>query len=159
MRYPSRCAPRQAVEKRDGSNEAPGSEHAGKDVASAIQSIRWALIAALLLIPVSAVAGLRAVDGDTLVETTTGERIRVMGVDTPELRARCAAEAELAQRAKAMTGWLLLQGAVVHRTGRLDKYGRTLAYVEIPGVGDLGTALIRAGVGRDYHGGHREGWC
>jgi micrococcal nuclease len=101
----------------------------------------------------------RAVDGDTIVNTITGERIRLENVDSAELHARCPAELELAQRAKAATADLLTRGVILHRIGRDDKYGRTLALVEIRGVGDLGQYLIAHGLGREYHGGHREGWC
>lgn len=100
-----------------------------------------------------------AVDGDSLLDTVTRERIRLENVDAPELHGQCPYEIALAYRAKAMTGWLLHQRVVIHRIGRLDRYGRTLALVEIVGVGDLGEILMRAGLAREYHGGRRSGWC
>lgn len=119
-----------------------------------------AIALALLVLWSEAHARLIAVDGDSLLETDTRERIRLENIDAPELHGRCAYETELAYRAKAMAVQLLQRGAIVHRIGRLDRYGRTLALVEIVGVGDLGEALMRAGLAREYHGRvPRQPWC
>lgn len=119
----------------------------------------FAIVSMLASWPAPAQARLVAVDGDSLLETTTGERIRLENIDAPELHGRCPAETELAYRAKAMTGWLIRQGATVKPVGRLDRYGRTLALVDIRGAGDLGEQLVRAGLARPYHGGRRLPWC
>jgi len=120
----------------------------------------FAIATALLLAAIApAQARWVAIDGDTIRETETGERVRLENVDSPEIHGRCPSEIEMALRAKAMTGWLLQQGIVIHRWARRDKYGRTIARVEIIGVGDLGEQLIAAGLGRPYHGGRRQGWC
>ncbi len=78
-------------------------------------------------------------DGDTLFITMPGlppelarMSVRVDGVDTPEIRGKCEAEKELAQRAKA----------------RVEFDGHDLAHL-----------LMAEGLGRAYHGGKREGWC
>ena len=100
------------------------------------------------------------VDGDTIKNTVTRERVRLENVDAPEMKARCSAELQLARRATAMTAALLANHEVaIHRIGRLDRYGRTLALVEIVDVGDLGRELMRLGLAREYHGGKRAGWC
>lgn len=109
----------------------------------------------------------RALDGDTLeviariwlgqaVET----RVRITGVDAPELRAACPEERMAARAARA---WL--ESRLAGRTVRLvdvrfDKYGgRVLARV-LDGEGlDVATALIAGGLARGYGGGRRTPWC
>lgn len=118
--------------------------------------IRLAL--ALLLLACPAEARWVAADGDTIIESATLEKVRVMGVDTAEMKARCQAELDLARAAKAFTAQALERGPVTLERGRLDKYGRTLALVRIDGR-DLAEMLIGAGLGRRYSGGKREGWC
>lgn len=119
-----------------------------------------AMLAVALLIAAPAHARMVAIDGDTLIETVTMERIRLENVDAPELRARCPEEAHLAQRAKEFVAFMLARhGGIVHPVGRVDRYGRTLALVEIRGHGDLGRMLIDAKLARAYHGGKRAGWC
>ena len=81
--------------------------------------IRSLLIALLLASPASAQT--RVIDGDTIHHE--GERIRIWGLDCPELRQPGGPEAK-----KALQN--LLRGATVQlkRRGR-DKYGRTVAIV------------------------------
>lgn len=132
------------------------------------------LAVALLLLALPAEAGLSqisasndaakwdkrivATDGDSLLIVETGERIRLLGVDTAELKARCQAELDLALAAKRFTAEQLARGPVTITRPRLDKYGRTLAVVRINGE-DLARLLIGAKLGRPYAGGRREGWC
>jgi endonuclease YncB( thermonuclease family) len=55
----------------------------------------------------------------------------------------------------------LVAGKVVTLTAiEPDKYDKRVdAYVQLPDGRDLGNALIAAGLGRPYSGGHRDGWC
>jgi endonuclease YncB( thermonuclease family) len=102
----------------------------------------------------------RAIDGDTIELTATGERIRLANIDTPETgeRARCAAESRAAEQAKREANALLRSGAIsVRRTRRTDAYGRTIAYVSIAGR-DLGHMMIERGLARPWRG-RREPWC
>jgi endonuclease YncB( thermonuclease family) len=67
------------------------------------------------------------IDGDTF---KLGRRkIRVIGIDAPEVKGACAAERELAEKATARLQSLLNQGPFV-MTGRIDdmqdRYGRDL---------------------------------
>jgi endonuclease YncB( thermonuclease family) len=99
----------------------------------------------------------RAIDGDTIAHGA--ERIRVMGVDSPEtVQAKCSAEHEAGMRAKAFTAHALRHGVVTIERHGVDKYRRTLAVVRIDGR-DLAVLLIEAGHGRAYHGGRRAPWC
>jgi micrococcal nuclease len=90
----------------------------------------------------------RVVDGDTLV-LTNDSRIRLIGVDTPELNSRSEATVRLARAATEYARQFVRGGEVrlEFDRERLDHYGRFLAYVY---VGDqmLNEELIRQGHGR-----------
>jgi micrococcal nuclease len=112
-------------------------------------------VLATLLISASAIAaerGFSNYDGDTFKAT-----FRIANIDTPEIRAKCDAERELALRAKAFTGGFLKQGNVMITQVGIGKYGRVLATVG-RGEEDLGEALIAAGLARRWKG-RRESWC
>lgn len=124
-------------------------------------SARLAVLFLLSLLAASPVAadGWLAIDGDTL--SRGGERVRIENVDTPELHpCRCARECELGQRAAMFTQDALADATAVRilRTGRKDRYGRTIARVYVDGR-DLGEMLIAAGLGRPYRGERRQSWC
>ncbi len=86
--------------------------------------------------------------------------MRVLGVDAPELRGRCARERQLAEAAHAFVRQRTRGGAVVLYDIRYGKYaGRVVARVGTPGGGDLATALVAEGLARAYDGGARPAWC
>ena len=103
------------------------------------------------------------VDGDTLNIGT--RHIRLVGLDAPEVRARCPAEAAGAERATAvLQRWV--NAAPFELVPRLDhptdKYGRDLMTARRMVRGQPETAaqvLIEAGVARAYLGEARKGWC
>ncbi len=102
----------------------------------------------------------RVIDGDT-VQMADGERVRLMGFDTPEKppRAECPAEANRAAQATARLQSLSRNGLVLARAGR-DRYGRTLAAASTPDGRDVAETMIAAGLAKPYHGrGPRGGWC
>lgn len=72
----------------------------------------------------------RVVDGDTIL-LTSGERVRLIGVDTPESVKPGTPVQCYARRASAFTHALLDGVAVrlVYGAERRDRYGRLLAYV------------------------------
>jgi len=93
----------------------------------------------------SAISQCTAVDGDTL--RCGGERIRLLGIDSPEMPGHCrpgrdcVAGDPFAARAslqRAMGGTLTIE-----RVGE-DHYGRTLALVSGPG-GDLSCHQLHSG--------------
>ncbi len=91
------------------------------------------------------------VDGDTLdVRLTSGktERIRLIGIDTPEQGVCYAATASAAARRLAMSKKVVLRGDRTQDTR--DRYGRLLAYVWLPGGKDLGYQLIAGGSAKVY---------
>ena len=104
-------------------------------------------------------AGLVVVDGDT-IKAPYGPTYRLLGYDSPETRfARCNAERELGFAAKERLEELLAHGEVkLLESGRIDKYGRSLATVTINGK-NLADLMIGEGLARPYHGERRSGWC
>lgn len=88
------------------------------------------------------------VDGDTVVGNTHG-RIRILGIDTPEL------EQPLHDEASAVLARLLARKRVelLFDRQRKDRYNRTLAHVLVP-AGDkkiiAGEELLRAGLASVY---------
>ena len=90
------------------------------------------------------------VDGDTLDVRLGGggsERVRVIGIDTPERGDCYFAQARSRARSLALGRRVVLRGDATQSTR--DRYGRLLAYVDLPG-GDLGLQLVRGGFGKVY---------
>ncbi len=86
----------------------------------------------------------RITDGDTLV-VTGGTRIRLIGIDTPEAASRDCYSSEATDRLRDLVG----PGTtvrLVYDVGRLDRFGRTLAYVyRVPDGLFVNLALARDG--------------
>ncbi|MFQ5818037.1 MAG: thermonuclease family protein [Terriglobia bacterium] len=96
------------------------------------------------------------VDGDTLV-LDGGERVRLIGVDTPELgsspRARLPGQPDpFAEEATAFVRTQVAGKRVRLAYGQdpTDDYGRTLAYVYLEDGTFLNAELIRQGYGRAF---------
>ncbi len=107
------------------------------------------------------------IDGDTIAVTAQAwpgieavANVRLIGIDTPELHGRCAAETHAAHAARDAALALTPPGATVVLTDlNTDKYGRILARVRLMDGRDLAEVLIAQGHGRPYVGGRRDGWC
>lgn len=110
---------------------------------------------------------LRVIDGDTFearvaiwpgMQVTT--RVRLRGVDAPEMRANCHGELTKAHAAREALTQLLSQGAVGIANVGQDKYGgRVDADVSTARTADVAAALLERGLVRRYARGRREGWC
>ena len=104
------------------------------------------------------------IDGDTI---KLGDRkIRIIGIDTPEVDAQCAQEAALAEAATVELQRLLNQGPfeMVGRIGnQQDRIGRDLRALRRTRpdglVQSIAEDMRRNGVARRYLGGFRSGWC
>ena len=102
------------------------------------------------------VAVIRAVDGDTIIATVdrTDERIRVLGINSPEsVNPNAPVECFGPQASRNAKSWVRLHPRVVLRTDRAapdrDRYGRLLRYVEPTGGGhDLSTVQLARGYAR-----------
>lgn len=107
------------------------------------------------------------IDGDTVVvwaDIWLGQkirtRVRIAGIDAPELRAKCAREQALAEAARDKLVALINDGPVTLSEVHYGKYaGRVVARVAAASGGDVAAALIVAGLARAYDGGGRRGWC
>ena len=109
-----------------------------------------------MILALAIFAHLTVTDGDTV--RLGDERIRLIGVDTPEtLRPKCLAEKMLGARATVFVKRRVAAAKRVRiKRDGTDRYGRTLAHVVLDGE-DLSAALIAAGLGMEYYGG-RRGW-
>ncbi|MDB5375633.1 MAG: hypothetical protein JWR00_79 [Rubritepida sp.] len=72
------------------------------------------------------------------------ERVRIMGLDTPELSARCPREERLARAATARMSDLIADGVTLQPHGR-DRYHRLLAVVRDRQGRDVAQVMIREG--------------
>ncbi len=110
---------------------------------------------------------LRVIDGDTFearVRVWPGldvdTKVRLRGVDAPELHARCADEYVKAQAAHAALETILAEGEVAISRVGIDKYGgRVDAAVATRSTADVSAALLNGGWARSYDGGRRKSWC
>lgn len=104
------------------------------------------------------------IDGDTF---KLGERkVRIIGIDTPEVEARCPAEAAQAEAATAKLQELLNQGAfemVAPLYRDTDRYGRDLRVIQRPrpdgSTQSIASEMRDSGLAQRYLGGFRAGWC
>ena len=99
------------------------------------------------------------IDGDTF---KLGDRkIRILGIDAPELATpQCAEEAALARKAANRLLLLLNQGEfemVAHRLQRQDRHGRDLVVVRRDGQ-SIGRQMIGEGLAHRYIG-SKFSWC
>jgi micrococcal nuclease len=110
----------------------------------------------------------RVVDGDTVdaevdlgFDTFIKDRIRLMGLDTPESRTRNKKEKALGLAAKAYLKELLKEnkGNIILRTSKegKGKFGRILGTLLIyDGMTSVNQMLIDEGHARDYFGGSKD---
>jgi micrococcal nuclease len=95
------------------------------------------------------------VDGDTIKVQIAGhhETVRLIGIDTPESkRPHTPVECGAKRAAAAMTKLLLGRAVTLRRDptqDAVDRYGRTLAYVDFAGH-DAGETMIRDGWAKPY---------
>lgn len=117
--------------------------------------------------PVYAAELVRVLDGDTFearvkvwpgMEAVT--RVRLRGVDAPEMKARCEVEHERALAARAALSDLLSRGSIAVSNVAQDKYGgRIDADVAAAGSANVASVLLERGLVRRYGGGRRLSWC
>lgn len=93
----------------------------------------------------------RIIDGDTIevLIGDTKEKVRLIGIDTPELQTDC-----FAQEAKEQTQKLILNQFVLlepdQSQGDKDKYNRLLRYVFLKDKTNIIEELIKNGYGKEY---------
>jgi endonuclease YncB( thermonuclease family) len=109
----------------------------------------------------------RVVDGDTIevsahlwVSLRLSTRVRIRGIDTPEMRGDCPEEKALAAAARDRLAELA--GPSIRITNiEDDKYGgRVVADATATDGSDLAVAMIASNLARTYNGeGARADWC
>lgn len=111
----------------------------------------------------------RVYDGDTFTadaepwpRITIRVSVRLVGMDTPEIRGKCPEEKRLAIEAREALKTALggIGGEVMLQQVKRGKYsGRVVALVVNQDGRNVSEAMIQSGHGRVYDGGKREGWC
>ncbi|MDF1670214.1 MAG: thermonuclease family protein [Roseovarius sp.] len=96
------------------------------------------------------------VDGDTL--WYQGTKIRLIGIDAPEVEGKCHRERQLASDATAHLTALLNTGLRRIAFDGEDRYGRALARLWVTD-GEIGPAMIAAGLAEEFGTGRPPPWC
>ncbi|WP_294964570.1 thermonuclease family protein [Sulfurimonas sp.] len=106
-------------------------------------------------------------DGDTFRANIKGYpkivgyrmSVRILGIDTPEKRAKCKKEKDLALAAKKLTESLLKGAELIElKNIKRGKYFRILADVYVDGV-PIANELIKNNLAVKYDGGTKIDWC
>lgn len=105
-------------------------------------------------------------DGDTLTVDIPGLlpifgyhiKVRVKGIDTPEIKGKCEQERKLARKARMLTRRLCVGRKIELRNCERGKYFRLVCDVVCQGR-NLASYLLDQRVARPYRGGKRKGWC
>lgn len=107
------------------------------------------------------VARIRTIDGDTIEDRDSGVRYRVANIDCPETddRAGCYRERVKGEQAKGAAETILstAKRVEVRPVGRIDRHGRTVAYVRVDAQ-DFGRLMIDKGYAVAWTG-VRGRWC
>ena len=87
--------------------------------------------------------------------------VRLAGVDTPEIRAKCIKEKLLARKAKQFTVNFIRNAKVLElKNMKKDKYFRIVAELHSNDNKSLATELIRNNLAVPYFGGKKtKDWC
>lgn len=86
------------------------------------------------------------IDGDTL-HTPSRERIRLYGIDTPEVGSRCYLEATWELRRAVANGFFVKAGDRAR-----DRHGRSLYYLFTPGGESIDLHMVASGLARAFDG-------
>lgn len=124
-------------------------------------------LAAIGATSVSATTGY-VFDGDTFAAKVLLEndvkisiRVRILGIDAPEIHGKCESEITMANAARDRLANLLPKGSVVELSGiKDDKYlGRIDAHVKMADGRDVGNIMLDEKLVRKYGGKKRQPWC
>ena len=87
--------------------------------------------------------------------------IRLMGIDTPEMKSKNAVEKAKATETRDYLKKMILDKIIILDCLEFDKYGRLLANIYLegtPGEKSINQTLIDNGFAKAYDGGTKEGW-
>lgn len=110
---------------------------------------------------------LSVLDGDTVtvrlhiwIGQDVETHVRIAGIDTPEMKGKCAKEREMAAAARAALEHLLADSTITLTNIRHEKYAGRVMAEAVNGAGvDLAAYLTEKGFARPYAGKKRLGWC
>lgn len=86
-------------------------------------------------------------------------RIRLSGIDTPEIKGKCWREKQLAIKARDHLNKILKSGRkIVLKNVRRGKYFRLVADVIVDGK-DINKVMISEGLAYSYYKGRKNSWC
>lgn len=107
-------------------------------------------------------------DGDTFAANILLEnnvkisvRVRILGIDAPEIHGKCESEIKMANAARDRLVNLLPKDSVVELSNvKDDKYlGRIDAHVKLSDGRDVSTIMLNEKLVRKYTGKKRQPWC
>jgi len=111
---------------------------------------------------------LKVIDGDTLLVRAeiwpnqhVQSYVRIDGIDTPEIKGKCAKEREMARQASThLEHTLPKDRKVILRNIRNEKFaGRVIADIYTDHGENIAQEMLRANLARIYHGKKRQPWC
>ncbi len=110
---------------------------------------------------------IRVIDGDSIevrvriwLDQEIKTIVRLDGLDTAELKSRCAQERDMAGAAKARLNQLVSGQKLELYDIQRDKYGgRVIAKLRTPVEADIAKTLISENLARPYAGKKRGSWC
>jgi len=147
------------IKRRDRQKSADTAVNGGESYQSDHQCYKRVVLRhlcsllVLLMLPTTAFAQrvTRVIDGDTIVVETVGT-VRLIGVDTPETKdPRKPVQAFGAEAAAFLRQLVTDQVVRLDYEGvRLDRYGRTLAYVYLRDGRFVNAEIVRQGFGHAY---------
>lgn len=106
-------------------------------------------------------------DGDTItvaldlgLSIKVRAKCRLLGIDTPEIRTKSAAEKKAAYTARdRVRGMILGETVLLHSVAKPDKYGRLLVRVWTPEGDCVNQVLLDEGLAREYDGGTKVAYA
>jgi endonuclease YncB( thermonuclease family) len=118
-------------------------------------TLRSLIVLAMLMLPLPALAATvegraRVVDGDTL--EVAGQKVRLFGVDAPELDQSCERGGRVwacGQAAREALAEIVGRKRLVCAVQDIDRYGRAVAVCEAGGA-DVGALMVRQGMALAY---------
>jgi len=98
-------------------------------------------------------------DGDTW--WLAREKFRHASIDAPEIGddRKCGRERVVGLRARDRLVDLTAAGFTIERTGKLDRYGRTLAFIRLKDGREAGAVLVAEGLAERYGTRPPTDWC
>ena len=133
----------------DDATEPPAADPLMSDSSSSdsVEPTNEGLGAAAALVPVAGI-----VDGDTITVRIDGrtERVRVIGIDTPELADRECYAQQAASRMQSLAQSRSVRLEADPTQADRDRYGRLLRHVFVEDGRSAAQILISEGLGREY---------